>query len=73
MKTIWENMAYIAMTLIAILIMESLVTTLNFVSTIHQPEAMVTKDGCTIYKWYDKGERMYYTKCEDGTSPLIAR
>jgi hypothetical protein len=40
---------------------------------VHQPTALITKDGCTIYKWYDKGERMYYTKCEDGSSPTISR
>lgn len=40
---------------------------------IHQPIALVTKEGCTIYRWYDKGQRMYYTKCDDGTSPTIAR
>lgn len=38
-----------------------------------EPSALFTKDGCTIYRWYDKGQRMYYTKCDDGTSPTISR
>ncbi|CAB4127176.1 hypothetical protein UFOVP84_65 [uncultured Caudovirales phage] len=38
-----------------------------------EPTALFTKDGCTIYRWYDKGQRMYYTKCDDGTSPTISR
>ena len=37
------------------------------------PEALFTKDGCTVYKWYDKGNRMYFTKCEDGSTPSVSR
>ena len=33
-----------------------------------EPVAVQTIDGCTTYKYYIKGERHYYTKCqtEDG-------
>lgn len=30
----------------------------------NHPEVFVTKDGCTTYKWYDKGERMYSKECK---------
>lgn len=40
---------------------------------VQEPVALITKDGCTIYKWYEKGERMYYTRCDDGTSPTLSR
>lgn len=34
---------------------------------------VITKDGCTIYRWYDKGERMYITKCGEISIPIITR
>lgn len=30
-----------------------------------QPNAIYEKDGCTVYRYYDKGNRMYFTKCGD--------
>lgn len=30
-----------------------------------EPEVFMIKDGCTIYKSYVKGERIYTTKCKD--------
>lgn len=29
-----------------------------------QPELIYTKDGCSTYRFYDKGARNYYTNCE---------
>ena len=29
-----------------------------------QPELIYTKDGCSTYRFYDKGTRNYYTNCE---------
>lgn len=29
-----------------------------------EPELIYTKDGCSTYRFYDKGTRNYYTNCE---------
>jgi len=29
-----------------------------------EPELVYTKDGCSTYRFYDKGTRHYYTNCE---------
>ena len=40
-------------------------TTLMVSPISKEPTLVYTKDGCSTYRFYDKGTRNYYTKCEN--------
>jgi len=44
-------------------VIELYATTLYNTALLKEPEILLQKDGCTIYKSYVKGERIYDTKC----------
>jgi len=37
-----------------------------------EPEVLTVQGECTIYKMYDKGNRIYFSKCLDGTEMPIS-
>lgn len=43
-----------------------LIFTLPLKQVDNEPTVIYQKDGCDVYRYYDKGNRLYFTKCSDG-------